>query len=172
MAISVAPPQPPKLAFPAGLRLAVPGDESRVFDLCLAAHADNGLAGMSRAKVWRMIDRIIIDQQGAIAIAPGPERFEAGVLLEVMSMWYSDDFQYWEQFLFVHPAHRRAGHAQRLLQFIQWWAQETGSPVVFGVGSTKRLAAKARLYSRYGTPIGAMFIAGDLHKTRPTEMAA
>lgn len=166
------PPQPERLTFPAGLRPANRGDEQAVFDLCIAAWKDNGLAGLSELKVWQLIHRVIGQQHGVIAIAPGPERIEAGVCLDAMSEWYSDDWQYWERFLFVHPAHRRAGHEKRLFRFMQWWAQESGAPVIFGVASEKRTAAKTRLYARYGRPLGAMFVTGPLHATRPVEVAA
>lgn len=166
------PQPPPKHSFPHGLKIAVTGDEQAVFDLCLAAWRDNALAGLSEPKVWAMLRRIITDQHGVVAVIPGHGRLVGGVCLDAVSEWYSDDWQYWERFLFVHPAHRRSGHEKRLFRFMEWWAQESGAPVIFGVASEKRMAAKTRLYARYGRPIGAMFVTGELHAARPMDVAA
>lgn len=169
---ALTPPQPDRIGFPAGLRPARLGDEDALYDHLIAAHADNGLAPLDPTKIRPMLCRATRERLAVIAIAPGPERIEASVCLDACPEWYSDAWQYWERWLFVHPAHRRAGHARRLLQFIQWWAQESGSPVVFGVGSSTRMAAKNRLYARYGRAIGAMFVAGPMHVAHAQEIAA
>lgn len=144
--------------FPEGLRIATEADERSIFDLLKAAHADNGFGRMSRSKVWDMIRRATRDKFAVIAIAPGTERIEAAVCLDSTTEWYSDEWFYVDRFLFVHPEHRRSGHDLRLLRFVQWWAQETGATVSFGIYTRKRLAAKGRLYGRFARQVGVSFV--------------
>ena len=78
-------------------------------------------------------------------------------------MWYSDDNVLEEKAIFIHPDYRSAkgGRARRLCQFSKQVADNLGMPLIIGVLSNHRTAAKVRLYERqFGKPTGAFFLYG------------
>ncbi len=153
-------------AFPKGLRLAVPGDERRLFDLCVFAHAENGWGTMSPDAVMDGI-RKATNREGAVfAIIDGPERIEATLGMQLTCPWFCDANEgknwYWsELFWYVHPLHRRTRHAVKLFHFAQWWEKEVNSPVLISLMPRDDLERKEQFCSRFGTRIGATFLIGD-----------
>jgi hypothetical protein len=76
-------------------------------------------------------------------------------------MWYSHALVIEEKAIFVHPDHRdaKSGHARKLCQFSKKVSDELKMPLVIGVLSNERTAAKVRMYEReFGKPNGAYWL--------------
>lgn len=153
------------IPFPTGLRMATVGDEDRIYDLFVTAHAENGYGDMDPIIVRAMIHRGCRGESIVIAIVDGPERIEAVIALHPERRWYSTDArENWyntDLLIYVHPLHRRSRHAAKLFQFAKWWANESGMPTVLGVVPKDDLAEKEKLFSRYGTRIGGWYSVGE-----------
>jgi GNAT superfamily N-acetyltransferase len=96
--------------------------------------------------------------RGFIGVIGSVGALEAAIMLTVGSTWYSEEINLDEHFNFVDPAHRQSNHAKALISFAKHCASEAGIRLVIGVLSTKRTAAKIRLYERQLTPAGAFFV--------------
>ena len=151
--------------WPQGVRPAIPGDERRVLDLCVVAHAENGWGSLDQDVVATAIQKAVNRESGIIAIIDGPERVEAAMGLQLTLPWFCKNEGanwYWsEMFWYVHPLHRRSRNAMKLFQFAQWWEHETHQPVLISLMPKDDLEAKERLCSRFGTRIGSTFLIGD-----------
>ena len=150
-------------AFPSGMRLAAVGDEKRIFDFFVIAHAENGWGDLDTKVVWDVINRACKTDGITIAIIDGPERIEALIGLHpVKAAWYnSDAYPNWhwaDLLIYVHPLHRRTRHALKLLQFAKWWEAHVDMPVILGLLPHERFAEKEKLFSRYGKRIGSAFL--------------
>lgn len=140
------------------VRKAGPDDEPELMDLCRALHQENGLFSLDEDKVRAMLRRAF-DQQGAIIGAVGaPGRIEGAIYMLISNFWYSNDWHLEELFSFVLPQHRRSSNAKELVSFAKRCSDELGIPLVIGVISNERTAAKVELYKRQlSTPAGAFF---------------
>ena len=101
-------------------------------------------------------------QEGIFGLigAPG-QRIEAGVLLRIGRTWYSDKPVLEERAIFVHPDFRSAkgGRAAKLCKFAKETADRMEMPLMIGVLSNGRTAAKIRMYERhFGAPTGVYFL--------------
>lgn len=147
--------------FPKGVRMAQPGDEKRLYDLFVMAHAENGFGDMDPVVVQRAISKGCHREGVAIALIDGPERVEAVIGLMAEKRWYSTDAPenwFWtDMLLYVHPLHRRSKHAAKLFQFVKWWQAKIGMRVVIGVLAREDGERKKRLFGRQGREIGAVF---------------
>ena len=151
-------------SFPIGLRLAQPGDQKRLFDFCLTAHAENGFGGVDHAAVRRTIEAAVWRDNHVFGLIDGPDRIEAALGLQAQKLWYGGegDWFWAELLLYVHPKHRRTRHAEKLFQFADWWSRHAAAPVLISLMPAERLGAKERLFARCGGKrIGATFIFGD-----------
>lgn len=153
-------------AFPKDVRIAIPGDERRVFDLCAIAHAENGWGTMDADVVRATISAAVLRKAGIFAIIDGPERVEAVLGLHLVKPWYcAADVPgnwYWTELLFfVHPLHRRSRHAARLLQFAKWWEQEIKEPVALTLLPRDDLQEKEKLFGRHAQRVGSVYLLGD-----------
>lgn len=144
------------------VRVGTPEDVHGVMDLAMLAVDENGIV---RPKPERLLSEIWpalnLDNgiMGIIGEAGTP--FEAAILLRITTMWYSDDRIVEERAIFVHPEYRNAkgGRAARLCEFAKSVADRLECPLMIGVLSNDRTAAKVRLYERqFGTPAGAYFL--------------
>lgn len=155
------------MTVPSVVRPAVAGDKDEIWRMFSLLHAENAIFAISRPKVDYYIDRLLHPEQIA-ANDTGPRGFigvigevgslEGCIMLTVGSVWYSDDWTLDEHLNFVDPAHRASNHAKSLIEFAKDCADRIGVRLVIGVLSTKRTAAKVRLYERQLTPAGAFFI--------------
>jgi hypothetical protein len=78
-------------------------------------------------------------------------------------MWYSNAWILEEKIIFVDPEFRNAkgGRARRLCEFSKKVSDDLGIPLMIGVLSSHRTAAKIKLYERqFGEPAGAFFLYG------------
>ena len=131
--------------------------------------AENGMFSLSDRKVDYYITRLLHPEsiaqddtgpRGFIGVIGPVGALEGCIMLTVGSVWYSDDWTLDEHINFVDPAYRNSNHAKDLIEYAKNCADRIGIPLVIGVLSTERTAAKVRLYGRYLTPAGAFFVNG------------
>lgn len=152
---------------PSIVRPATIQDATEVWRLLRLLWAENAMFAISDVKVQYYLDRLLNSQ----SIAPddmGPRGFigvigpigglEGAIMLTIGSMWYSDEYTLDEHLNFVDPAHRQSEHAKSLISYAKMCAEKIGIRLVIGVLSTKRTAAKVRLYERQLTAAGHFFI--------------
>lgn len=149
------------------VRPAVPADKPEIWRLFHLLHAENALFKISDVKVEFYIDRLLNPQtigpedtgpRGFIGVIGAVGSLEGCIMLTVGSVWYSEDWTLDEHLNFVDPEHRSSNHAKALIDFAKDCAEKVGVRLVIGVLSTKRTAAKVRLYERRLTPAGCFFI--------------
>lgn len=138
------------------IRFATADDASAIYELLLAMHEENGLYSLSCDKVKGKI-RDVIDH-GVAIVATEDEKIVGSVGLIPCQLWYTNDWNLSDVWVFVHPDHRRSLHAKNLLLAIKQTAARLKIPIMTGVVSRKQTEGKVRLFSRYFEPIGQFFI--------------
>jgi hypothetical protein len=153
------------------VRAARPEDKPEVWRLFRMCHAENGMLPYSEKKTDFYIDRLL-DPKSIVASDSGPRgligvigqaKLEGVIMLSFGSTWYSDEINVDEYLNFVDPAHRDSNHAKTLIAYAKHMVDvlRVNNPemkLMIGVLSTKRTAAKVRLYERQLTPAGAFFV--------------
>lgn len=156
---------------PSIVRSANPSDKLEIWRLFRMCHSENGLLPMAERKVDYHIDRLLDPAniasddngpRGLIGVI-GEERLEGVIMLSLGSTWYSDEINVDEYLNFVDPDCRSSNHAKTLISYAKHMVDEirkvhAGVKLMIGVLSTKRTAAKVRLYERELTPAGAFFV--------------
>lgn len=149
------------------VRPAISDDAKEIWRLLRMLCAENGMFSLSEKKVEFYISRLLSPStissddtgpRGFIGVIGPVGALEGCIMLTVGSVWYSEDFTLDEHLNFVDPAHRSSNHAKALIRFAKDSSDKIGIPLVIGILSTKRTAAKVRLYSQELTPCGAFFI--------------
>lgn len=149
------------------VRPAVIDDKAEIWRLFTLLHAENALFSICRPKVDYYIDRLLNPKsikpddtgpRGFIGVIGPANALEGCIMLTVGSVWYSEDWTLDEHLNFVDPQHRSSNHAKALISFAKDCAEKIGVRLVIGVLSTKRTAAKVRLYERQLTPAGCFFV--------------
>lgn len=143
---------------PPEVRLATLADAQEVFDTLMVNYQENGLASLSKDKVAMYVKQGVMRDNASIGIIRGEKRIEATIGLVIGEWWYSQDKHVEEVWNFVHPDHRRSTHAKHLIEFAKWVSDSLELPLLMGVLTTKRLAAKERLYERQLPKVGALFL--------------
>jgi hypothetical protein len=147
-----------------GVRIGGPEDVDAIMELALSACKENGFVNPSPQRLLHEIWPALNLDGGLLGVIGEPgEKMEGAVLLRIGAMWYSDDQVLEEKAIFIHPNYRSAkgGRARRLCQFSKQVADSLGIPLIIGVLSNHRTAAKVRLYERqFGKPTGAFFLYG------------
>lgn len=152
---------------PSVVRPAIADDRAEIWRLFRLLHAENGMFSIDESKVDYYIDRLLhpdsIKQddtgpRGFIGVIGETGSLEGCIMLTVGSLWYSSDWTLDEHLNFVDPDHRASNHAKALISYAKHCADQIGIRLVIGVLSTKRTAAKVRLYERQLTPAGSFFI--------------
>lgn len=146
---------------PANVRLAVAGDEERIYNHLLGLHKENGLFSLSRDKSMAVIRSATERKGGIIGVIDGESGVEGSIGLQLSSWWYTEnDYHLSEFWCFVREDCRATNHAKDLIQFAKWCAEEMKIPLFMGIVTTKRTAAKERLYRRTLPKVGAYFMWG------------
>lgn len=130
----------------------------------LAACEENSLTKVNVEKLLGEVWASLNLDNGIMGLI-GTDPIEAGILLRVDSLFYSDDKCLLERAIFVNPDYRRGGknssRAKLLCQWAKNAAHDLGLPLVIGILSSQRTDAKIRLYEReFGEPSGAYWIYG------------
>jgi hypothetical protein len=144
------------------VRIGVPEDVDGMMALAFAACEENGLTNPNPIKLLGEIWAGLTRDRGVVGIIGDQgEKFEAAILLRIEPLWYSDEPSLIERAIFVHPDHRsaKAGRARILCEFAKKVSDSLNKPLVIGVLSSERVAAKVKLYERqFGAPSGAYWI--------------
>lgn len=158
---------------PSIVRPAAPADEAEMWRLFKLHHAENALFPISDRKVQFLLDRVLHPAQietddcgprGIAGVIGSPGALEGAIMLVLGSAWYTDQIGVDDCMNFVDPAHRCSEHAKALIAYAKNMVdviRDGGHPdfkMIVGVVSTKRTAAKIRLYSRQLEPVGAYFM--------------
>ncbi len=140
------------------VRIATPEDEDALISLMRIACEEDAQHPINEDKV-RSVVRLNFDKRGGLIGVVGNKHDELKgyVLLCVVPVWYSDDWQLQEFSLFVSPDHRKSNYAKQLMTFAKRASDGLNLDLVIGVLSTERTEAKCRLYARQFKTIGAFF---------------
>lgn len=146
------------------IRIGGPADVDDVMELALSACEENSFLEAQPQYLLREIWAALNRDKGLVGIISKPNgKPEGAVLLRIGQMWYSDKEVLEEKAVFIHPDYRSAkgGRARRLVEFSKKIADALEIPLIIGVLSNNRTAAKVKLYERQlGSPAGAFFLYG------------
>jgi hypothetical protein len=144
------------------VRTGTADDVHEVMRLALACCEENGLRNPSPAKLLNDIYPALTLQGGIMGLIGEPGGpVEAGILLRIEPLWYTDEPSLVERAIFVDSKFRAAkgGRASRLCEFAKDVQAQLGIPLVIGILSSTRTEGKVRLYERhFGQPKGAYWI--------------
>lgn len=149
------------------VRKATPADRSGVWELFRLLHEENGIFNLSEHKLNWLLDRILSPEsipegdmgtRGFMGVIGPVGALEGFILMVLGSFWYSDDIILEEYANFVHPNHRKSNHAKVLLSYSRHLADKVDVPLVIGIISNIRTAAKVRLYRRQLPEAGSFFL--------------
>lgn len=147
------------------IRIGNPSDVDDVMELALSACEENSFMEAKPQLLLQEIWAGLSLDKGIVGIISKPGgKPEGAVLLRVGKMWYSDKDVLEEKAVFIHPDYRSAkgGRARRLVEFSKKIADALEIPLIIGVLSNNRTAAKVKLYERQlGAPAGAFFLYGS-----------
>lgn len=149
------------------VRKAVPADRESIWDLFRLLHEENGVFSLSEHKINYLLERILHPEKipeadpgirGFMGVIGPVGKLEGLLVMVLGSFWYSDDIIFEEYANFVHPAHRKSNHAKALLAYSRHMADNVNIPLVIGIISNLRTAAKVRLYRRQLPECGSFFL--------------
>lgn len=149
------------------VRPAVPEDKAEIWRMLRLIHEENAMFSLSSEKVDFYLERMLHPEQigesdygprGFIGVIGPVGALEGCIMFTLGTEWYSDEWSLHERLNFVDPQHRASDHAKELITYAKDCADRIGIKLVIGVLSTKRTAAKVRLYERQLTPAGAFFV--------------
>ncbi len=139
------------------VRRAGPADAPVVLELLQAMHREAPAGSLDVGKVRAVIDDCI--QSGWVFLSEQSGAIGGTMALRCLQWWWSADYYLSDQWLFVHPAHRKAPHARMLLRAAKVLAAKHRVPLAVGLFSDRRLPGKAGLLQReLGEPVGATFL--------------
>jgi len=145
------------------VRTATPEDHRAVMECAMAACADNGLVEPNPIKLLQEIWPALNLDRGIVGVI-GDDFIEAGILLRIDRLFYSDRDMLLERCLFVRPEFRKSGEtkirrARSLCEFAKQAADRLSLPLVIGILTKERVEGKIRLYEKeFGEPAGAYWI--------------
>lgn len=152
---------------PSIVRRAIPEDLKGIWELFELVHEENAILSQSKPKINWLLNRILHPERiqewdngtrGFIGVIGPSHRLEGLILLCLGSLWYSDDIILEEYVNFVHPDYRNSNHAKTLVSYARHMADQTGVPLLIGIVSNHRTAAKVRLYRRQLPEAGSFFL--------------
>lgn len=157
------------------LRLGTPDDMREVMDLAIAAAKENGLVNASQLLLAKTVWPALNQDHGLVGCIGKKDKkeIEGIVVLNVGTLFYSDQPCLEEKVVFVKPEYRAAkgGRARKLCEFSKSAADNLGLPLIIGVFSSVETQAKIGLYKRiFGEPAGLYFLYGG--KTGSREVVA
>ena len=152
---------------PSTIRKATPFDAPEIWRMFLQLHRENGLFTLDPVKVTSFMDRAIHPERIAawdtgpraqIGVIGPQGRLEAVVFILISTFWYSSDFHLEELLVYVDPECRKSRHAVACVAWMKGLADELKVPLITGIISKERTAAKIRLYDRMLPRIGAFYL--------------
>lgn len=112
-----------------------------------------GRGQINPEKVWSRIQRCIAE--GAVYLVMDGDNIAATAGLLPMTSWWSDEPYLADTWIFVRRPYRKSRAIFMLMRAIKQHA-----PVYIGIGSEKDIERKARLFERFGRPVGIQFRVG------------
>jgi GNAT superfamily N-acetyltransferase len=147
------------------VRLAQASDEPEIIKLLKIMHAENGWQPLDVDYARLTFARAFERKGGILAVIGAPGHIRAMLYLMITNSWYTRQNHLQELFCFVHPDHRNSDYAKILIEYAKKCSDDISLsagmkvPLVMGVLTNKRVAAKVRLYQRrFGLPVGATFV--------------
>lgn len=141
------------------VRVGKPADLSAMMDFLRDAHAENGMASLAEDRVEPVLQCALAQWRGIVGIIDAPDdRIGAAVGLLVGKWWYSNEEHLEDIFTFVRSDYRHMRMARPLLDFAKRAAKNLDMPLLMGVLSGERMAAKVRLFERKMPMAGALFL--------------
>jgi hypothetical protein len=146
------------MSYPGRVRIADKSDEEELMSLCRQLHAENGLFTLNEDKVRATLHSAFNREGGILGVIGDAGKIESMILMIVGYFWYSDEPHLEELYAFTSPPFRKTKNSVELIEFAKWASDVSGFPLVIGVMSNERTAAKVRLYQRkLQAPIGNFF---------------
>ncbi len=144
------------------LRMGTPNDMAEVMPLAIAAAEENALLNASRELLVKTVWPALNRDHGLVGCIgkPGGE-IEGMVVLQIGTLFYSEEMAVEEKVLFVRPEYRSAkgGRARKLCEFSKSVAEYLSLPLIIGVFSSVSTRPKIELYKRiFGEPSGVYFL--------------
>lgn len=143
---------------PSNVRMARADEEDQIYELLMKLYDENALFSLDEKKVREVIRMATEGRFGVIGIIDGPNGIEGSVGLSVTQWWYTSEWHLGEYWNFVREDCRQSNHAKDLINFSKWCAETMHLPLHMGIVTTKRTAAKERLYRRILPKVGAFFM--------------
>lgn len=149
------------------VRAAVPEDRQEIWRLLLQGHRENGIFELSTDKVNWLLDRVLhpdrilpsdLGPRGLIGVIGPKNKLDAIAFLIIGSFWYSNDPHLEELIVYVDPECRHSNHAQEIISWMKRTSDALEIPILTGIISKHRTAAKIRLYDRFLPRIGAFYL--------------
>lgn len=162
----------------AQVRLAIPSDEPELLHLIQIMHAESGWRPLDIERAREFLATAFERRGGIIAVIGGPGRIRAMLAMTIACAWYTRANHLEETFCWVHPEHRQSDYAKLLIDYAKKCSDDISReagfkvPLLMGVLTHQRMAAKVRLYRRFfGLPVGAFFVhnADWVSKVEPSE---
>lgn len=147
------------------LRIGTPDDMHEVMSLAIAAAKENGLVDANQVLLAKTVWPALNQDHGLVGCIQKKSggEIEGMVVLQVGTLFYSDQPCLEEKVVFVKPEYRAAkgGRARKLCEFSKSAADKLGLPLIIGVFSSVETQAKISLYKRiFGEPVGLYFLYG------------
>ncbi len=156
---------------PSIVRPAVPDDHDELWRLFRLHHEENAMFTLSERKVQFYLDRVLwperipaddVGPRGIIGTIGAIGSLEGAIMLVLGSPWFSEEITLDDCMMFVDPNHRRSNHGRTLIAYARNIVDKIREAhpsfkMIVGVLSTKRTAAKIRLYEQQLTAIGSYF---------------
>ena len=151
---------------PSVVRKANPFDAPEIWRLFLQTHRENSLFSLAPQKVTNFMDRALHPERipsydtgprAQIGVIGNHGCLEAVAFVLLSSFWYSDEIHLEELLVYVDPECRRSHHAKACVGWMKGLSDELKVPLLTGIISKDRTAAKIRLYDRMLPRIGAFY---------------
>lgn len=164
------------------VRKATPFDAPEIWRLFLQTHRENGLFTIAPQKVTALMDRALHPERihphdtgprAQIGVIGSQGRLEAVVFILISSFWYSEELHLEELLVYVDPEYRASNHANACVDWMKGLADALHIPLLTGIISKERTAAKIRLYDRKLPRIGAFYFYPEdpaLELTKPASI--
>lgn len=147
------------------IRLAQPSDEPEIIRLVRLMHAESGWMPLDVDSVRETLARAFDRNGGILAVIGAPGHIRAMIYVMISRWWFTNHNHLEELFCWVHPDHRKSDYARLLSEYAKACSDEISNdvgykvPLMMGVLTNRKMAAKVRLYRRFfGIPAGAFFL--------------
>lgn len=158
---------------PTEVRLGKPTDDLALFDMLIASYRENAsnLYPIAPDRVVEDVQRATHNREGGIAgIIDDPTGKPIAMILLGAQRWPCSNAWYLQaSHNYVLPEHRKSRHAENLIKFARWcadeWSRGFGYAVYLGLSCTAQtnVEAKVRFFKRHAAQVGAMFMYPDPH---------